>query len=161
MILLLFAVWLILNGKVTIEILAFGIVITLAVFAFMCKFMDYNIKKEVMAIRIVPSLLAYLVVLIVEIVKANVATVSLVVNQKVEAEPRIVHFKVPLRTKFCRMLLANSITLTPGTITVEVHQNEYCVHCLDVDFSEGMEDSVFVKRLMRMEEIMFGEKEKQ
>ena len=51
------------------------------------------------------------------------------------------------------MLLANSITLTPGTITVSVEDDRFCVHCLDKELAEGMEDSVFVKLLEEMEEV--------
>ena len=50
-------------------------------------------------------------------------------------------------------LLANSITLTPGTITVSVEDDRFCVHCLDKELAEGMEDSVFVKLLEEMEEV--------
>ena len=50
------------------------------------------------------------------------------------------------------MLLANSITLTPGTITVSVEGNRFCVHCLDWELADGVEDSVFVELLKEMEE---------
>jgi multicomponent Na+:H+ antiporter subunit E len=51
-------------------------------------------------------------------------------------------------------MLADSITLTPGTITVSLEGNEYVVHCLDKELAEGINTSVFVtllKRLERME----------
>ena len=64
----------------------------------------------------------------------------------------IVRFRVPLKRSFTRMLLANSITLTPGTVTVDVEAGEYTVHCLDRSLAEGMEDSVFVRQLLRMEQ---------
>ena len=47
--------------------------------------------------------------------------------------------------------MANSITLTPGTITVAIEGNEFVVHCLDKSFAEGIEDSVFVKLLQKMD----------
>ena len=50
------------------------------------------------------------------------------------------------------MALANSITLTPGTITVSLKDDTYEVHCLDKGLSEGIEDSCFVKLLKEMEE---------
>ena len=51
------------------------------------------------------------------------------------------------------MVLANSITLTPGTITVNLEGNEFYVHCLDKEFAEGMEQSIFVELLEKMEAI--------
>lgn len=51
------------------------------------------------------------------------------------------------------MMLADSITLTPGTITVSVENDRFCVHCLDRELAEGMEDSVFVGLLLEMEAV--------
>ena len=52
-----------------------------------------------------------------------------------------------------KVVLANSITLTPGTITVSVENDSFCVHCLDRELAEGMEDSVFVELLLEMEAV--------
>jgi multicomponent Na+:H+ antiporter subunit E len=49
------------------------------------------------------------------------------------------------------VLLANSITLTPGTITVSVHGDEFCVHALDSSLAEGIEEGGFVHILRKME----------
>jgi multicomponent Na+:H+ antiporter subunit E len=51
------------------------------------------------------------------------------------------------------VILANSITLTPGTITVSLTDDHLLVHCLDKSLAEGMDDSVFVRLLQKMEEI--------
>ena len=48
-------------------------------------------------------------------------------------------------------MLANSITLTPGTITVSVEGDKFLVHCLDKELAAGLEDSVFVELLEEME----------
>ena len=57
-----------------------------------------------------------------------------------------------LRTNAARVLLANSITLTPGTITVSQEGDEYVVHCLDKSFAEGLDNSIFVTLLQKLEE---------
>ena len=49
------------------------------------------------------------------------------------------------------MVLANSITLTPGTITVTLEEDEYLVHCLDRELGEGIESCSFEKRLEELE----------
>jgi multicomponent Na+:H+ antiporter subunit E len=77
-------------------------------------------------------------------------------NQKIEIEPQLIHFIVPLQTSIAKVILANSITLTPGTITVSLEGNEYRVHCLDSDLAEGISESVFVKKLIKMESYMKG-----
>ena len=153
MYLLFFAVWLIFNGQVTLEIVLFGLVIAAAAYAFVCRFMDWSPKKDGIALRCTPLLIRYLGVLLREILKANAATIRLILAPDLEPDPVLVHFRVDLRSKTALVLLANSITLTPGTITAGLSGNELSVHCLDRSFSEGMEDSDFVKLLHRMEEV--------
>ena len=69
------------------------------------------------------------------------------------AEPVVVKFQSDLKTDMANVLLANSITLTPGTITVSLNKNEFVIHCLDKDFSKGLKDSIFVKMLHQLEEM--------
>jgi len=91
------------------------------------------------------------VILIVEILKANRQVLHFIVSPQYQVEPQIVHFTSGLKSEFARVVLANSITLTPGTITVSLEGSEFYVHCLDREFAEGMENSVFVKLLKKME----------
>ena len=63
------------------------------------------------------------------------------------------YFDTDFKTGLARVLLANSITLTPGTITVSVEDDRFCVHCLDKELAEGMETSIFVKLLKEMEDM--------
>lgn len=151
MYLLFFAIWVILNGRITLEVVLFGLVIATLMFAFICKFMDYSIKKEVWLFKNFFLLLWYLIVLIVEILKANFAVVKMIFSVKYQIEPALVTFKSPLKTGFANFLLANSITLTPGTITVSSENGEFVVHCLDKDLAVGMDDSIFVHLLKKLE----------
>ena len=151
MILVLFAIWLIFNGKVTLEIVLFGIVLSVAVYLFCWKFLEYSPKRELLALRLLPQGIGYFFVLVWEIVKANCSAISLVVSPKYEVEPLLITFKTQLKTDLARTVLANSITMTPGTITVELTEDEFKVHCLDKEMAEGIEDSVFVRLLLKME----------
>ena len=153
MLLLFFFIWIVFNGKITVEITLFGIVIAALIFAFICKFMDYSLQKEIVLYKRSLHLFHYFCVLIVEIIKANLAVIHMILTNKEIMEPVIVRFRTNLKTEFARVLLANSITLTPGTITVTLEENEYTVHCLDNSLADGMEDSIFVKMLEKIEEI--------
>ena len=51
MFLLLFALWLILNGRITLEVCIFGVVICALIYLFMCKFMNFSIKKDLRLMR--------------------------------------------------------------------------------------------------------------
>ena len=151
MVLVLFALWLVFNGKVTMEIILFGIVLSVAVYLFCWKFLEYSPKRELLALRLLPQGIGYFFALIWEIIKANCAMVSLIVSPKYEVEPVLVTFHTELKTDLAKTILADSITLTPGTITVELTEDEFKVHCLDKEMAEGLADSVFVQLLLKME----------
>ena len=149
---LFFLAWIIFNGNITLEIVIFGIVIASAMFAFMCKFMDYSLKKEVNVYKKSIWFFAYAVLLVREIVKANLAIIPRILTVEEEMEPIIVKFRTSLKSDFTRMLLANSITLTPGTITVSLEGDEYTIHCLDTSLADGLENSDFEKALKKLDE---------
>lgn len=149
---LFFLAWIIFNGNITLEIVIFGVVIAAVMFAFMCKFMDYSLKKEVNVYKKSVWFLAYIVLLIREIIKANLAIIPKILTVEEEMEPCLVKFRTSLKSDFTRMLLANSITLTPGTITVALEGDEYTIHCLDTSLAQGLENSDFEKALVRLDE---------
>jgi len=151
MYLLFFAAWVIFNGNITTEIVIFGLVIAALVFAFMCKFMDYSLQKEKVFYKTILHFLGYVVVLVKEIIKANFGVVQIVLSRNEIPEPILVKFRTTLKSDVARVILANSITLTPGTITVSLEGDELTVHCLDKSLADGMEDSIFVKKLEKME----------
>lgn len=151
MFLLLLAFWFIFNGRFTVEILIFGLVISLVICIFMNKFMDYSFKQELKMIPILPDLLVYIVILVVEIIKANFGMLKYIRKGPDRINPAIITFKVEFKTDLARTLLANSITLTPGTITVKCKDNDFYVHCLDKSLAEGIDTSIFVRRLKKME----------
>lgn len=152
MYLLFLLAWIIFNGNITLEIFIFGVVIAAVMLAFMCKFMDYSLKKELNVYKKAIHFLAYVALLIREIVKANLAIIPKILTVEEEMEPVIVKFRTNLKSDFTRMLLANSITLTPGTITVSMEEDEYTIHCLDSSLAEGLENSDFEKALMKLDE---------
>ncbi len=143
--------WIMLNGRFTWEIFLFGLAISAAVYFFICRFMDYSLRKDFLLLKNTGLFLAFLGVLVKEIAKANLNVLRLILSQKYRSEPALVYFKTDLKSGICKVLLANSITLTPGTITVSVEGNEFCVHCLDKDMAEGIEESDFVRLLRKME----------
>lgn len=154
MLVLFFLVWVVFNGRLTVEIAIFGIAAACAMFAFICRFMDYSIRKELRFYKKAPAFVQYLYCLVKEIVVANLTVCRMILTRKEQMEPMLVRVHTDLKTETAKVILANSITLTPGTITVSMSGQELLVHCLDKSLSEGMEDSVFVKLLQKIEEDM-------
>ncbi len=151
MYLLFFLIWVIFNGQFTLEIALLGIVIAGVMYAFICKFMGYKPKNDIVMAKKLIYFLQYAFILVKEIIKANFAVIKMITSSRYELEPVTVRFRADLKTKPARVLLADSITLTPGTITVSLEGNEYVVHCLDKSLAEGINSSVFVTLLKRLE----------
>ena len=151
MFLLTFFFWVLLNGKFTLEIAVFGVCIAGALYAAACRFAGYSVQKDLKIAAKLPMIIRYIVVLIIEIIKANVVMAQYILTPQIAAEPALVRFNPHLKTQIAQVLLANSITLTPGTITVELKDGEYLVHCYDKSMGDGIDESVFVTLLRKLE----------
>ena len=154
MYLIFFLIWVIFNGQFTPEIAVFGLIIAGLMYAFICKFMGYKPRADIIMAKKFFYLIQYVFILVKEIVKANFAVIRMITSSRYELEPAVVRFKTDLKSAPARIMLANSITLTPGTITVSLTGDEYVVHCLDKSLAEGINSSIFVtlrRRLERMD----------
>lgn len=146
-----FALWVVLNGKWTTEIGVFGLVFATLAYAFTWKYMGYSPKVDIALLLRVPSAVRYGANLIVEIIKANLVVCKMILKPDFVPEPQLVQFDVDLKKNRHLVALANSITLTPGTITVDLHENHFLVHALDASLVDGLDDGGFVQQLMQME----------
>jgi len=146
-----FLLWIVFNERLTVEVALLGAAVSALVYWFTVKFMDYSPKKEWRAVRKAGRALKYAANLLFEIIKANFGVMRFIISPKYEVEPQLVYIKTKLKKDVSRTILANSITLTPGTITVSAEDDLMCVHCLDKTLSEGLEDSDFERKLLEME----------
>lgn len=151
MFILLLFIWFIFNGKITLELTILGIILCAGIYFFLCRFMDYSVKKDIALMRRSVLFLYYIGVLIVEIVKANTQVMRLILTDREVVEPVIVAHETRLKTDLGRVILANSITLTPGTITISLEGDRLLIHCLDRTMAEGMNDLIFERLLEKME----------
>jgi len=74
----------------------------------------------------------YLFIFIVALIKSNLDVARRVLTPSLPINPGIVKFKTKLTTDYSKMVLANSITLTPGTLTVDVIDDTFYIHWIDV-----------------------------
>ena len=95
-------------------------------------------------------MILYIGILVVEIIKAAFSVMRVALNPQVKPDPVVIEFHSGFRTDLQNVLLANSITLTPGTYTLFQEGDHFVVHCLRKEYAEGMEESSFVKTLRKM-----------
>jgi multicomponent Na+:H+ antiporter subunit E len=133
---ILFVFWLALSGKLELKYLLFGLGS-----AALVTFVTQDLLEPQEGQRRTPSsmarflkagwrLLSYFVWLIYEIVKSNIQVAYIVLHPKLPVNPGLLRFRTRLQSRVGQILLANSITLTPGTITVDLTEGTYLVHAL-------------------------------
>ncbi len=156
---LLFILWLAFNGRFTLEVALFGVAISVGLTWFVRNHvLKTSWQKELLQLRKTPLFLRFIWLLVKEITIANKAVLRLILSNRFKVQPKLAVFKTGLKNRASRVILADCITLTPGTITVSLEKNSYVVHCLDDSFEDGLENSSFEQRLEEIERI--GQKDK-
>ena len=85
-----------------------------------------------------------------EILISNLHVVRLVLHPRLPVSPSLVMFHTSLRSEAAQVLLAQSITLTPGTVTVDVSKGRFIVHCLSEKSREGIEEGSIQRKIAEM-----------
>jgi multicomponent Na+:H+ antiporter subunit E len=145
----LFIFWLLLSGYFTAFLLAAGAgsAIMVALFARRMEVVD----PEGHPIHLTVNALIYLPWLLKEVAKAAWDVSKIILNPSLPISPTLVRFKPSQRSTVGLVTHANSITMTPGTITVEAGENEFLVHALTRAGAAGVVDSEMDRRVSRME----------
>lgn len=152
MLLIFFLLWVIFSAGLSVEITVLGVVISALVYGFCVRHLGYGLAADKRIVRKFFQGLRYVWVLVRETVKANMEVSRFVYARRIQVEPQLVFFKTDLKSDTAKVALANSITLTPGTITVAINDDQFCVHCLNSHMAEGIDDLVFSRLLRQMEE---------
>jgi len=126
-----FVLWLALSLKLDLPELIVGSVVCLIVSLFGAGIYSKLGLPPVSIKRILFSL-AYIIVLFWEIIKANFDVAYRVIHPKMPIKPGIVVIKTRLKSDIAKMILANSITLTPGTFTLDVIGDKLLIHWINV-----------------------------
>lgn len=149
--LLLFLLWILLSGGVSPESLLSGVLAAVLLCVFSSKTLGFSFHYDRAAYRKILDKLCYLVFLWWEILKAGCHVMKLVYTKGSGVEPVLVYFHTGLDTDKAKTTLANSITLTAGTITVQAEDDLFCVHTLDRPLADGIEDCEFEHRISKLE----------
>lgn len=149
MTLLLFLFWILLNGRVTVEIVLVGAAVSAALAWFARRTLHLP-RMDGRAPRRLPGVFSYLVYLLGQVAAANLQVMGLILSPK-RVRPRLVWFRPRVEGELARLALANSITLTPGTVTVALEGDMICVYALSPELAKGLKDSGFTEKLTRLE----------
>lgn len=158
----LYATWLLLSGRFEVKYLIIG-----ALSAGLVTFLTADLlrfdedltkkKKAKVGYWLISGcrFLLYVIWLIFSIIQANLQVAYLVLHPKMPIQPGLLRFKTRLRSGVGHIVLANSITLTPGTITVDFKEGTYLIHALVPEAAKSLLEA----RMQNKLEAIFGEKE--
>lgn len=133
------AIWLALTTTFQWQELSMGIFISLILALFLNK--NYlQLGLPPVSIKRIIFFILYISVLSIEIVKANFDVAYRVIHPKMPIKPGIIIIKTKLKQDIAKMILANSITLTPGTFTLDIKGDKLLIHWIYVR-SEKMDES--------------------
>ncbi len=145
--LILLCLWLLMSGYYSMLLISLGII--------SCAFCVYIAKRgkliddEGLPIFFMPRLLNYLIWLFKEILMSNLATAKVIINGKVEPETFTV--KASQVTEVAKVTYANSITLTPGTVTIKMHKDVFEVHALNANFGNDIRTNEMDRKVTWLE----------
>ena len=138
----LFGLWVLLSGKLDAFHLSIGF-LGAALIAWVNTEPQHLDEPPLPLVRLV----LYLPWLFWEIVKSSLNVTKIILDPKLPINPRLIKYPTNLGNNPAVVLLGNSITLTPGTVTIEVTSKELVVHALDDESSSELESRAMERKI--------------
>jgi multicomponent Na+:H+ antiporter subunit E len=147
----LYAFWLLLSGHTDAFLLGAGALVAVAI-AFAGRWFGYA-DREGHPVELILAGFRYWPWLLAEIAKSAFAVARIILTPSLPIAPRMVTLRAGPRTAVGMVTYANSITLTPGTITVDVdrHDRRLVVHALTAEGAAGLAAGVMDRRVITFE----------
>ena len=150
LVLILSVFWLINSGHFEPLLLSFGLVSIIGVILIVkrMEMVDGLYEPPVLLNVRLP---AYLHWLLWEIIKSNIGVVRCIWQRTPAISPTLFRVTVGQKTDLCKVLYANSITMTPGTVTLDIQDNVFEVHALTRAGAEGVQQGEMDRRISKLE----------
>ena len=137
-----FLIWLCLSASLHYQELLAGFFLILLLTIFLHR-QYYTLGLPPLTIKRFMFFIIYLVVLFKEIVQANIDVAYRVIHPKMPIKPGIIVISTELKQDIAKMILANSITLTPGTFTLDIIDDKLLIHWINVK-TEDVEEATHI-----------------
>ena len=137
-IVLLFAVWLVLTNSIDFANIVVGLIVSAAIALLYTR----SFKTDDIEMISPLWLGVYIAVFLKNIIISNIQISKRILRKDMRLAPAIVAVKTDLKSDWKKLLLANSITLTPGTLTLDVKGDTLYIHTIEYDKEKKKEDIV-------------------
>jgi multicomponent Na+:H+ antiporter subunit E len=148
---LLLAFWLVIVPSINLIQIVVGSIVALAITIYSfdatisTKPFNFNLIYIIKFIR-------FSLVLLIEIIKSNIEVAKIILSPKLKIKPKFVKINNPLKSDFNRVIYGNAITLTPGTITVELEKDYIIIHALNSSGARDEAGGVLGRAAKRLED---------
>jgi len=158
----LYGFWIILSGRFEVKYLIMG-----AVSAFIVMYLTQDLAqpdgpkqvrgglRDYSIVSGIGNFILYFFWLMWSVAQSNLQVAYIVLHPKLPIQPGLLRLRTKLRNRTGHIILANSITLTPGTITIDFDDGDYSVHALVPGAAQSLLDAKMQGKLERI----FGERE--
>ena len=143
------AFWLLMSGIYTPLILFLGAISVIFVL-YLTRRMD-ALDEDVFEFKLKGKHFSYWSWLAKEIFKANIDVSKVILSPKMNLSPRLVRVPLSQSNELATVIYANSITLTPGTVSVDIEGDEIIVHALTQELMDGLTEGDMDQRVNYLE----------
>lgn len=124
----LFLLWCALIFPVTLEKAITGIIVSFIISALLYVYVK---DKKVFNPKRIINFISFVLIFTFELIKANLSMAKLVLTPSLPISPKIIKVKTTIKSNTGRAFLANAITLTPGTLSVDLKEDEIFIHIVE------------------------------
>jgi multicomponent Na+:H+ antiporter subunit E len=147
--LVLFGVWMLWSGHTDALLVTFGVLSTVAVVAIAARMRI--VDEEGAPLALPRRAVLYVPWLLWEIAKANVDVARRILTPSLPIHPTVIRVKAGQRRDLGRVIYANSITLTPGTVSIDMEGDEIVVHALSREAALGLRSGQMDRKVSQFE----------
>jgi len=144
--------WIVLSFKIDLTIVIIGVLVSLMVVMFNYDLIFNQSEVSKLTFNLIKHLVTLFFVLIYNIAKSNVEVAKIVLSKDMPIDPGFVTIKNPLDKELNQALFANAITLTPGTLTVDMDHDEIVVHGLVKEHVRALDKSPLENAFIALED---------
>ncbi len=139
------AIWLLWSGLYKPLLVTLGVLSCLLTL-YLAHRMDF-FERQVYSLHFVTALVPFWGWLGWELIKSNIEVAKIVLSPRLPISPTLIRISATTRDPVLQAILGNSITLTPGTVTVDDHEGDLLVHCLTKQGAEAIQAGEMDRRV--------------
>jgi multicomponent Na+:H+ antiporter subunit E len=146
---LLFTVWLLWSGHGEPLILAFGLAGSVVGVAFAVR--TRILDEEAFPLHLSQRMLTFIPWVLWQMVRSNLHLARIILSPRMPIRPHLVRFPVSQHTAIGVVIHANSVTFTPGTVTLDFREGRFMIHAIDDEASRAVRAGTFDRRISALE----------